>query len=71
MFLYKRKYADRSTTIIFYYLIAAGLINVTAIALARNGIRNLPLLHLYTVVETVFFLVTSGPFSTVQELRWS
>ena len=56
MFLYKRKHTDRSTTIIFYYLIAAGLINATAIILARNGIRNLPLLHLYTVVETVFFL---------------
>lgn len=56
MFLYKRKYADRATNIIFYYLIAAGLINAAAIILARNGIRNLPLLHLYTVVETVFFL---------------
>lgn len=56
MFLYKRKHADRSIKIIFYYLIAAGLINATAVLLAKNGIRNLPLLHLYTVVETLFFL---------------
>jgi len=56
MFIYKSKYADKPTTLIFVYLVAAGLINATAVVLARNGIRNLPLLHLYTVIETVFFL---------------
>lgn len=66
MFIYKRKHADRSTKIMFYYLVAAGLINATAIILARNGIRNLPLLHLYTVVETVFFL---SYFRTIFESR--
>lgn len=56
MFIYKNNYSDRPLTIIFCYLVAAGLINATAVTLAKNGIRNLPLLHLYTVVETVFFL---------------
>ena len=56
MFLYKKKYADKPLTTVFYYLVAAGLINAAAITLAKNGIRNLPLLHLYTIVETIFFL---------------
>ncbi|MNK00633.1 hypothetical protein D3C87_184220 [compost metagenome] len=56
IFLFKYKVASKSTKYLFYYLILAALINVFALALVRMGMRNLPLLHLYTVVETVFFL---------------
>lgn len=56
MFLRKRKHADRPARIIFYYLLSAGLINACAVFLAKIGLRNLPLLHVYTLVETLFFL---------------
>ncbi|RZL48334.1 MAG: hypothetical protein EOP00_09495 [Pedobacter sp.] len=43
--------------LLFYYLIASGSINLTAILLVANGVKNnLPLLHLYTIVEAVFIL---------------
>lgn len=54
--LLKYSYADKKAKIVFYYLIFAGLTNATAIYLSSNGIRNLPLLHIYTIVETIFFL---------------
>ncbi|WP_113634643.1 hypothetical protein [Nubsella zeaxanthinifaciens] len=56
VFIFKYKYADRAMKTIFYYLIAAGITNLTAILLIEMGMRNLPLLHVYTVVETLFFL---------------
>lgn len=56
IFMFKYRYADRPMKIIFFYLIVAGLINAIGVSLAEMGIRNLPLLHLYTVIETVFFL---------------
>jgi hypothetical protein len=56
MFFPKYKYAGRDTKLIFYYLIVAGLTNATAIVLSSYNIRNLPLLHFYTIAETVFFL---------------
>lgn len=47
--------------ILFYYLIMAGLINTVATMMARNGIRNLPLSHLLTMLEFVmltdYFLI--------------
>jgi hypothetical protein len=50
---------------IFHYLIFSGIINCIAIVLARNGINNLPLLHLYTVAEfallTVFYRQVFAP----------
>lgn len=56
IFMFKYRYADRSMKIIFFYLVVAGLINLLAILLVKMKMRNLPLLHLYTVIETVFFL---------------
>lgn len=55
-FLPKYKYAGKETKTIFYYLIFAGLVNATAIYLSSRNIRNLPLLHVYTIGETIFFL---------------
>lgn len=41
---------------IFYYLLGSGCINLIAILLANNGIINLPLLHLLTLLELYFLL---------------
>lgn len=57
MFIYRNKDANKSVKIIFYYLITAGLINAFAVGLARFGIQNLPVLHVYTLVEALFFLI--------------
>lgn len=48
--------------ILFYYLIMAGLINTVASMMARNGIRNLPLSHLLTMLE---FVMLTDYFSIV------
>ncbi|SOD12178.1 hypothetical protein [Pedobacter xixiisoli] len=56
VFLFKYKLAGKGLKYLFYFLILAALINLAALFLVRMGMRNLPLLHLYTVVETVFFL---------------
>lgn len=54
-FLPKYNDAGKETKTIFYYLIFAGLVNATAIYLSNLNIRNLPLLHIYTIGETIFF----------------
>lgn len=41
---------------VFYYLVASGLINLAAILLVAFRMTNLPLLHLYTIVEAVLLL---------------
>ncbi|MES2447549.1 MAG: hypothetical protein V4546_10230 [Bacteroidota bacterium] len=41
---------------VFYYLVASGLINLAAIVLVAFRMTNLPLLHLYTIVEAVLLL---------------
>jgi hypothetical protein len=50
---------------IFHYLVFSGIINGIAIILARNGINNLPLLHLYTMAEftllTMFYRQVFSP----------
>jgi hypothetical protein len=48
--------AERAPKLLFYYLVLSGLINLAAIILASFNIQNLPLLHLYTIVEAVFIL---------------
>ena len=50
------KSANDGHKILIYYLITSGLINFTAIILAELGIRNLLLLHLYTIIEAVLIL---------------
>ncbi len=42
--------------LLFYYLIISGLINLSAIILVNYRMRNLPLLHIYTLVEAIFIL---------------
>jgi hypothetical protein len=45
-----------SAKLLFYYLVASGLINLAAIILVSFRMTNLPLLHLYTIVEAVLIL---------------
>ena len=46
-----------SPKLLLYYLLSSGLINLAAILLVRFGVKNnLPLLHLYTIVEAVLIL---------------
>jgi hypothetical protein len=54
--------ADKGQKLLFYYLICSGLINFAAIVLIRYKMRNLPLLHLYTMMEATFLL---GYFRTI------
>ncbi|WP_113663295.1 hypothetical protein [Pedobacter nanyangensis] len=56
IFLFKYKIAGKESKTLFYYLIFAGLVNAAGIYLSNRGIRNLPLLHLYTIGETIFLL---------------
>lgn len=56
IFLAKYKKAPQATKYLFWYLIATLLINSSALVVVKMGKRNLPLLHVYTLVETVFFL---------------
>lgn len=55
VFLFKYKVASSAEKCLFYYLIAASIINISALTLVKMGMRNLPLLHLYTMVEAIFF----------------
>lgn len=50
------KKAKPEFRLLLYYLIVSGLINLAAIILQSYRVTNLPLLHLYTMVETVFIL---------------
>ena len=50
------KFAKVGYKLLIYYLVASGLINLAAIIMASFNVRNLPLLHLYTIVEAVFIL---------------
>lgn len=54
--LIKYKFSEVNFRLLLYYLLISGSINVTAIILSEYSINNLPLLHLYTVVEAIFVL---------------
>lgn len=55
--LYNYKSANSATKSLLYYLIASGLINLTALIVVHKfRMRNLPLLHVYTIVEAVLIL---------------
>lgn len=54
--LFHFKRAGKAAKILCYYLITCGLINLTAIIFVRFHMKNLPLLHLYTIVESIFIL---------------
>ena len=48
------KEAKTGSRLLLYYLIASGLINLVAMTIFKRN--NLPLLHLYTIVEAVLIL---------------
>lgn len=48
--------ANKGQQYLLYYLIASSLINLAAMVLVAYKMTNLPLLHLYTIVESVLIL---------------
>ena len=48
---------DTKLRTIFYYLVLSAIISFTSIALAESGQNNLPLLHLFTLLEGVLILL--------------
>lgn len=48
--------ANKGQQSLLYYLIASSLINLAAMVLVAYKMTNLPLLHLYTIVESVLIL---------------
>ena len=61
----KRKYWGQPQVAVLIYLFISGCTNVIATCLSVNGINNLPLLHLYTVLEfsviaAFFYFVTNS-----------
>jgi hypothetical protein len=57
IFAWNYKKSPKSLKYLFYFLLCSGSINLIALLVIRKGMSNLPLLHLYTVVEAVFFLL--------------
>lgn len=53
---YNFKHLIVGAKLLLYYLLASGLINLAAIILIEFRMKNLPLLHLYTIVEGVLIL---------------
>jgi hypothetical protein len=51
---YKIKYASRSLKTIWYYLLMDGCTNILASVLADFRINNLPVLHIFTILELLF-----------------
>ncbi len=49
--LIKYGWVDRVLLLIFYYLLLDGIVNLSGVVLFRYHINNLPLLHIYTVLE--------------------
>lgn len=49
--VFKYKHADRALLLILYYLLLDGLVNILTAVLADIRINNLPLLHIFTILE--------------------
>ncbi|PSK91426.1 hypothetical protein B0I18_1059 [Taibaiella chishuiensis] len=60
----RKKYWQPPERLIFVYLMLSGVFNILAAALAARSINNLPLLHLYTVIE---FTVIAAFFRSIVE----
>ncbi len=60
----RKKYWQPPEKLIFVYLMLSGVFNILAAALAARSINNLPLLHLYTVIE---FTVIAAFFRSIVE----
>jgi hypothetical protein len=56
LFVFNRSNVTRTLQVVFGYLIMAAVVNITAVILATLHFRNLWLLHVYTVLETVILL---------------
>lgn len=50
----KYRHINKPLSTIFWYLLFAGVVNACAAFLAFRHINNLPLLHVYTIVEFLF-----------------
>lgn len=51
MAIYKHKYWKSPERLLFFYLILSGVSNILAVMLGNRNINNLPLLHVYTLLE--------------------
>ncbi len=60
----KMRYWSASEKVIFAYMITSALFNILAASLAARNINNLPLLHVYTVLE---FMLVTGFFITATD----
>lgn len=65
--LIKKKHWGQEERTIFLYLLTSCLFNTLASLLAARGYNNLPLLHLYTLLE--FFVITRFFYITAQSPR--
>ena len=54
--LFNFKLLTKGAKLLLTYLILSGLINLCGIILVAHKMRNLPLLHVYTIVETVLVI---------------
>ncbi len=52
--LARYQYLAKAMRVIFYYLLVSGCVNAIAVYMAKHRMNNLPLLHLYTIIEFAF-----------------
>ena len=59
----KYRFLSPAAKVILAYLVVSGIVNALAIGLANHGINNMPLLHLFTLLEfsmlTFFYRIIS------------
>lgn len=65
----KYRHLNKPLTIIFLYLLFAGVVNACAAGLAFRHINNLPLLHVYTILEFLFLGVFFYQFTGIPKIR--
>jgi hypothetical protein len=65
----KYRHINKPLTTIFLYLLFAGLVNACASVLAFRHINNLPLLHVYTIIEFLFLGIFFYQFIEQQKVR--
>jgi hypothetical protein len=51
----KRKYIGRALTVILYYLLVGAVTSIVTVTLANLAIPNLPVLHVFTILEFLLF----------------
>ncbi|MBV9988779.1 MAG: hypothetical protein JO301_13965 [Chitinophagaceae bacterium] len=74
VFLLHRKTATGALVLLFGYLVMSAIVNITAVVLATLHHRNLWLLHVYTVLETVIlllFFIRLIPARRAKTVVWS